>query len=69
MVTPYLFVDLAGAWGGLMVFDSVIFTLTLYKAIGVWKLGTRRLTHVILRDGKYLSYVVHWSVASDRVRY
>ena len=48
--------DLAGAWSSLMVFDSMIFALTLFKAIFIWKLGTRRLIHVILRDGVYLHY-------------
>ncbi|THH04356.1 hypothetical protein EW145_g5588 [Phellinidium pouzarii] len=42
---------LSGAWGGLLLFDSVIFTLTFYKAIGIWRMGTRRLTHVLIRDG------------------
>ncbi|KAL5476769.1 hypothetical protein ACEPAI_2955 [Sanghuangporus weigelae] len=42
---------LAAAWGGLLLFDSVIFTLTLVKAIAIWKLGTRRLFHVLVRDG------------------
>lgn len=44
-------IGLAGAWGGLLIFDSVIFTLTLYRAIGIWRLGTSRLFHVLIRDG------------------
>ncbi|KAL5514378.1 hypothetical protein ACEPAG_2466 [Sanghuangporus baumii] len=44
-------IRLAAAWGGLLLFDSVIFTLTLVKAIAIWKLGTRRLFHVLVRDG------------------
>lgn len=47
-------IGLAGAWGGLLIFDSVIFTLTLYRAIGIWRLGTRRLFQVLIRDGKFV---------------
>ncbi|KAH8115922.1 hypothetical protein DFH11DRAFT_1542729 [Phellopilus nigrolimitatus] len=43
---------LSGAWGGLLLFDSAIFTLTFFKAIGIWKLGTRGLIHVLVRDGE-----------------
>lgn len=50
--------DLAGVWSSLMFFDSMIFILTLFKAIQLWKLGTRRLTHVLLRDGRYLYYTI-----------
>ena len=50
---------LAAAWGGLLLFDPVIFTLTLIKAIAIWKLGTRKLFHVLVRDGEFFS--IHFS--------
>lgn len=41
------------AWGGELVFDCVIVTLTLYKAIKLGRMGRRTLLDIILRDGTF----------------
>jgi hypothetical protein len=47
------------AWIGVLVFDSVLFSLTLYKA---FKIGRGvNLLYVIVRDGA-LSLIMHWAM-------
>lgn len=41
----------SGAWSGILLFDCVIFCLTLKKAISYWSAGEARLMHLLLRDG------------------
>lgn len=38
-------------WGGIMMFDSMIFILTAYKSITLWRRGSRGLVHTVMRDG------------------
>ncbi|TDL24506.1 hypothetical protein BD410DRAFT_91988 [Rickenella mellea] len=42
---------LAVAWGGLLLFDTAIFSLTLYKTLEMWRMGDRQLIVVLMRDG------------------
>ncbi|CAL1708992.1 unnamed protein product [Somion occarium] len=42
---------LAIAWGGLLIFDTLIFSLTLYKAFAVERGGRRTLFDILFRDG------------------
>jgi hypothetical protein len=45
-------IDFAGAFGGEIVFDFVIFAMTLYKAMTLPR-GDFGLLTVIMRDGMY----------------
>jgi hypothetical protein len=42
------------AWIGILVFDSVIFGMTLYKTLKIGRFGRRTLVDVLLRDGECL---------------
>lgn len=46
-----MFIGTAVGWIGLLVFDTVVLGLTLHKSIVIWKIGSRRLVHVLARDG------------------
>lgn len=48
---------LAASWGGLFVFDTVIVTLTLLKAIEVKQTQNRKLYHALIRDGRLRTYI------------
>ncbi|EJD01958.1 uncharacterized protein FOMMEDRAFT_168537 [Fomitiporia mediterranea MF3/22] len=43
---------IAAPWIVLMVYDAVIFSLTLWKALEIWKLGSSRLFQILIRDGE-----------------
>ncbi|KAI5115228.1 hypothetical protein M0805_001643 [Coniferiporia weirii] len=45
-------IRLISAWGALLVYDTVVFFLTLWKAVDIWKTGPSRLFHVLVRDGE-----------------
>ena len=45
------FAGLGAAWGGMLVFDTMVFTLTLYKAITIRRSSVSFLT-ILFRDGK-----------------
>jgi hypothetical protein len=47
-----LFLDLAVAWAGLLVFDTLVFVMTVAKAILVGRSGDQTLIKILLRDGK-----------------
>lgn len=36
-----------------MIFDSIVFTLTVYKSVVLWRHGSRGLVHVVMRDGEF----------------
>ena len=36
-----------------MIFDSIVFTLTTYRSVALWKQGSRGLVHVVMRDGEF----------------
>lgn len=42
----------ATPWEAVLLFDTAVFTLTLYKAIEVWKSGPSTLFEVLVRDGE-----------------
>jgi hypothetical protein len=42
----------AAAWDGLLVFDTLVFVMTVAKAIQVGRSGDQALIKVLLRDGK-----------------
>ncbi|KAL4071845.1 hypothetical protein J3A83DRAFT_4236825 [Scleroderma citrinum] len=41
----------AAAWTGLLVFDAMVFGLTVWGLFGIESLGSRSLVDIILRDG------------------
>jgi hypothetical protein len=43
---------LAAAWGGLLAFDTLVFVMTVAKAILVGRSGDQTLIKILLRDGK-----------------
>lgn len=43
---------LAAAWSGVLVFDCMIFCLTLKKALTFRNTGGGRLIHLLVRDGE-----------------
>jgi hypothetical protein len=38
-----------------MVFDSVVFALTVYRSVALWRQGSRGLLHIVMRDGEFFS--------------
>lgn len=38
-----------------MIFDSIVFALTVYKSVTLWRQGSRGLLHVVMRDGEPFS--------------
>ncbi|TDL14449.1 hypothetical protein BD410DRAFT_734072 [Rickenella mellea] len=49
---------LGGAWAGVVVFDTEILILTVWKTVQMSKIGTGNLVRVLLRDGKRYQYLV-----------
>jgi len=45
----FFFLDFAAPWGSLLLFNTVIVILTIFRAGQVWKAG--RIVHIFLRDG------------------
>ena len=45
--------DFGLVWGGVVIFDSTIFALTVYKSLSLWRQGSRGLVHIVMRDGKF----------------
>lgn len=50
-----------------MVFDTVIFVLTLYKAFSVRGQEISRLFHILIRDGKFKSYEMMHFLSPSRL--
>ena len=50
-VNPVCLTGLAGIWGSLLSFDTIIIFLTLRKALIVQKSGSDRLFWILIRDG------------------
>ncbi|KAI5997283.1 hypothetical protein F5J12DRAFT_852049 [Pisolithus orientalis] len=48
--TPQM--NMAIAWSGQMVFDAIVFVLTLWRTLHIGRLGRRTLSDVIIRDGE-----------------
>lgn len=44
-------VGYGGAWGGALVFDILIFIMTVYKSLTLRRSGPRSLLTLMLRDG------------------
>jgi hypothetical protein len=47
-----LLLDLAATWSCAVVFDILVFVMTVAKAIMVRRSGDRKLINILLRDGK-----------------
>jgi hypothetical protein len=47
-----LLLGVAVAWGGSLVLDTLVFVMTVAKAIQVGRSGDRALINILLRDGK-----------------
>ncbi|KAL4066245.1 hypothetical protein V8B97DRAFT_1103428 [Scleroderma yunnanense] len=43
--------DLAAGWSGQLVFDLMIFLLTILRSLRFWNTGSRSLINILLRDG------------------
>ncbi|KAF9446754.1 hypothetical protein P691DRAFT_707960 [Macrolepiota fuliginosa MF-IS2] len=68
----------AGAWSGMLIFDTIVFTMTIYKSISRWR-NTEfhqdtTLLHILLRDGSIyfgvmviltLSVIISFYVSPD----
>ena len=46
-------IDMALAWSSQLIFDAVVFVLTVWKSYYIGKLGVRLLVDILLRDGVY----------------
>ncbi|KAI0340397.1 hypothetical protein BDW22DRAFT_1430992 [Trametopsis cervina] len=56
---------LIAAWGSLLVFDLMIFALTLYKVVSTGRMGQRSLFDVIIRDGAmYFGMIAAFNVCT-----
>lgn len=55
----FLSTGVSAAWEGLLVTDSVVFALTLFKAIQACKEGMGLLTYAIIHDGKAKAVQFH----------
>ena len=55
-------IDLAGAWSSLLLFESVVFLLTLIKALQLGRAWRGGLFYVLLRDGQCFHSRTHQSV-------
>jgi hypothetical protein len=47
---------LGAAWGGMAVFDSLVFAMTVYKTLSLRRSGVS-LIYLLLRDGKLRSHL------------
>jgi hypothetical protein len=47
---------MAAAWGGMVLLDTTIFALTLYKSLKLERIGRRSVVYVLLRDGECPAY-------------
>ncbi|KAI6041963.1 hypothetical protein EDC04DRAFT_2664104 [Pisolithus marmoratus] len=54
---------LAAAWSGQVLFDALVFTLTLRKLISARSLGRRTFTALSLRDGAL--FFAYMSIVCD----
>jgi hypothetical protein len=45
---------LAAAWAGMLVFDSLVFSMTVYKSLLLRQTSGMNLLTLMLRDGKLL---------------
>jgi hypothetical protein len=52
LMKPALLLGVAAAWGGSLIFDTLVFVMTVAKAIQVRRSGDRALIKILLRDGK-----------------
>ena len=48
-----MLLDMAAVWSGQLVFDVVVFLLTLWKCLQSRMKGYRDMVDVFLRDGKF----------------
>ena len=51
--TMCLYADLAIAWSGLLMFDFIVFLLTLWASLRVRMVRNRSVTDILLRDGVF----------------
>lgn len=54
---------IATPWEVLLLFDTIVFALTLYKAVEMWKTGPSSLIQVLVRDGKLVNLCVLWAAS------
>ncbi|KIO01091.1 hypothetical protein M404DRAFT_10092 [Pisolithus tinctorius Marx 270] len=51
VMSPLPMINMAIAWSGQMMFDAIVFVLTLRRTLHIGRLGRRTLSDVIIRDG------------------
>ena len=49
----YTLIGIAAAWAGQLLFDLVVFILTLWRTLVVYKLGHGNIVDIFLRDGEH----------------
>lgn len=52
MSRPTILLDMAAAWSGQLVFDIIVFLLTLWQCLQTRMKGYKDLMGVFLRDGE-----------------
>ena len=50
--------DFAAAWAGMLVFDSLVFCMTLYKSIVLPRPNGANILDILMRDGELLACTV-----------
>ena len=52
---------LGAAWGGMLIFDTLVFGMTLYKALSIPRTKEITLLTILLRDGECTRAVISLS--------
>jgi len=60
---------MGGAWIGVVLFDSIIFALTVYKSLRLRRSGERTIVDVLLRDGSVYFAVMSITTLSNSLTY
>lgn len=56
-------------WGGIMIFDSMIFILTTYRSIALWRRGSRGLVYTLMRDGLVYYAALGFSTSANTLTF
>jgi len=56
-------------WGGIVIYESMVFALTAYKSVILWRQGSRGLVQVVLRDGMMYYVVLGFSTLANALTF
>lgn len=56
-------------WSGIMIFDSTVFALTVYRTVSLWRQGSRGLVHIVMRDGLVYYAVLGFSTLANTLTF